>query len=279
MHIFRFTLAFAFLSLLLPASAWIPGVHKTIVSHNGTNLFNSTPGYYRNTTKTKRWIPASGKIRGVNLGSMFVFEPWLAEPAWSSMGCGSYNSEFDCVSGLGQTQANAVFQSHWASWITQIDISQMQSYGLNTIRIPVGYVRTIGSLILRLPISVTFTVLSHHVLDLLPMFSRTTKQFPFALSILLTAHSSSGCMNQSSTQTASTSHKVALDIWSRSVDGRAMRDSTLSSICMERLERKLLKILIPARYVRLSPFIVHELILIVCSNSRVLRRLPIRPWN
>jgi hypothetical protein len=130
---------FTFLSLLLPASAWLPGQNKTIVAHDGTNLFDSTPGYYRNSTKNKRWSPSSGKIRGVNLGSMFVFEPWLAESAWSSMGCGSYNSEFDCVSGLGQTQANTVFQSHWASWITQSDISQMQSYGLNTIRIPVGY--------------------------------------------------------------------------------------------------------------------------------------------
>jgi hypothetical protein len=132
-------LLLTFWSFLLPASAWLPGVHKTLVSENGTNLFNSTPGYYRNSTKTKRWTPASGKIRGVNLGSMFVFEPWIAETAWSNMGCGSYNSEFDCVSGLGQSAANAAFQSHWNSWITQTDITQMQSYGLNTIRIPVGY--------------------------------------------------------------------------------------------------------------------------------------------
>lgn len=73
------------------------------------------------------------------MGSLFVFEPWLAETEWSNMGCGSYESEFDCVSALGQTQANTVFQKHWGSWITQADISQMQSYGINTIRIPVGY--------------------------------------------------------------------------------------------------------------------------------------------
>jgi hypothetical protein len=66
-------------------------------------------------------------------------EPWMASTEWSNMGCGSYASEFDCISGLGQSQANSAFQSHWGSWITQSDISQMQSYGLNTIRIPVGY--------------------------------------------------------------------------------------------------------------------------------------------
>ncbi|KKY15874.1 hypothetical protein UCRPC4_g06060 [Phaeomoniella chlamydospora] len=46
---------------------------------------------------------------------------------------------FDCVSGLGQTAANSAFQAHWARWITEDDIATMSSYGLNTIRIPVGY--------------------------------------------------------------------------------------------------------------------------------------------
>ena len=34
------------------------------------------------------WQPAAGKIRGVNLGSLFVVEPWMAADAWSAMGCG-----------------------------------------------------------------------------------------------------------------------------------------------------------------------------------------------
>lgn len=128
-----------FWALLLPASAWLPGVDKTIVSHDGNDLFSTTSDSSRNSSRSKRYLPASGKIRGVNLGSMFVFEPWIADTAWSNMGCGSYKSEFDCVSGLGQSKANTAFKNHWSSWITQSDITQMQSYGLNTIRIPVGY--------------------------------------------------------------------------------------------------------------------------------------------
>jgi aryl-phospho-beta-D-glucosidase BglC (GH1 family) len=134
-----YILLLTFLSFLLPVIAWLPGEDKTIVARDGTNLFNSTSVYSRDNSKTKRWTPASGKIRGVNLGSMFVFEPWIAESEWSRIGCGSYQSEFDCVAGLGQTKANSAFQSHWASWITKSDITQMQSYGLNAIRIPVGY--------------------------------------------------------------------------------------------------------------------------------------------
>ncbi|KAF8860603.1 glycoside hydrolase [Acephala macrosclerotiorum] len=110
---------------------------RKIYAADGSNLFDHSA---IGTNKTsKRWLQASGKIRGVNLGSLFVFEPWLAETEWSNMGCAGQASEFDCVSYLGQAQANLVFQAHWNSWITQSDIAQMKSYGLNTIRVPVGY--------------------------------------------------------------------------------------------------------------------------------------------
>ena len=84
------------------------------------------------------WLP-NFEVRGVNLGSQFIAEPWMMSDEWNSMGCGSAPSEFDCVSALGQTAANAAFQHHWDTWTTQQDIAQMKSYGLNTIRIPVGY--------------------------------------------------------------------------------------------------------------------------------------------
>lgn len=114
-------------------SAWMPGVHKDIVSIKGENRFNKTDPI------TKRWLPSSGKIRGVNLGSLFVFEPWLAESSWSSIGCSGQNSEFDCVKALGQDTANTSFADHWGSWIVENDFATMSSYGLNAIRIPVGY--------------------------------------------------------------------------------------------------------------------------------------------
>lgn len=144
-------------ALTSSVSAWMPG-HDRVILHEseGHNLFK------RNMTVTKRWLPGNLPIRGVNLGSMFVFEPWIGQSSpystslvcrksfkltqssqasdyWqNTMGCtgSGYNSEFDCVLKLGQSQANQVFQQHWATWITQSDIQKMASYGLNTIRIP-----------------------------------------------------------------------------------------------------------------------------------------------
>lgn len=58
----------------------------------------------------------NGKIRGVNMGSLFLFETWIAENAWSDIGRDGQQSEFDCVSSIGQNAANSVFAKHWESW-------------------------------------------------------------------------------------------------------------------------------------------------------------------
>ena len=87
----------------------------------------------------KRSLPGTLPIRGVNLGSQFIIEPWMAQDEWNSMGCGGTASELDCASMLGQTQANSAWATHWSTWITKADITTMQSYSLNAIRIPVGF--------------------------------------------------------------------------------------------------------------------------------------------
>lgn len=84
------------------------------------------------------WLPGH-KIRGVNVGTMFVYEPWIDSEEWSRMGCDGQRSEFDCVMNQGQDAANSAFQSHYDSWITDGDLDEMKSYGLNTIRVPLGY--------------------------------------------------------------------------------------------------------------------------------------------
>ena len=58
---------------------------------------------------------------------------------WNSMGCRNRNDEFECTQALGQAAADAMFQRHWGSWITQEDINLIKSYGLNMVRIPLGF--------------------------------------------------------------------------------------------------------------------------------------------
>lgn len=90
---------------------------------------------------SQAWLPNADKgvIRGVNLGGLFIIEPWMMSSQWSAMGCGAYKSEFDCVMNLGQEAANDKFKGHWDTWITETDFIEMVEYGINTVRIPLGY--------------------------------------------------------------------------------------------------------------------------------------------
>ncbi|KAM0517652.1 hypothetical protein ACHAPE_004624 [Trichoderma viride] len=117
--------AYAFSLLVASTSAWTPQSNAKVFS--------------RDTKGVMRWLPGNDKFRGVNLGSQFIIEPWMASDEFTGMGCGGLNDEWSCVQSLGQDAADAAFQKHWGSWITQDDITQIKSLGLNTVRIPVGF--------------------------------------------------------------------------------------------------------------------------------------------
>ncbi|KAL9085150.1 MAG: hypothetical protein Q9159_004876 [Coniocarpon cinnabarinum] len=81
----------------------------------------------------------SSSIRGVNLGGLFVYEPWIAQDLWNATDCKGTDSEWACGSKVGQDAVNKIFQNHWATWYTQDDFDQMAHHGLNTVRIPTGF--------------------------------------------------------------------------------------------------------------------------------------------
>ena len=119
------------------SAAWMP-TNKSLVG--GVNSPHQAPILHQEEqNETTGWLPGNLPIRGVNLGSQFIIEPWMANDEWNGMGCGGQASEFDCVNKLGQAQANTVWAKHWSTWTTKDDIAKMKSYGLNAIRIPVGY--------------------------------------------------------------------------------------------------------------------------------------------
>lgn len=122
-----------FLGLGSLAAAWLPKETDYFRRDESSAVVDGSRTY------VGRRQMASYEIRGVNLGSLFIVEPWMARTEWESMGCGNAASEFDCVVALGQDKANAAFTKHWESWITEQDLDTIKSYGLNTIRVPIGY--------------------------------------------------------------------------------------------------------------------------------------------
>ncbi|KAM3067551.1 hypothetical protein ACMFMG_000133 [Clarireedia jacksonii] len=75
------------------------------------------------------------KVRGVNLGGWFVLEPWITP----SLFYGSWQDEYTLTQTLGQSAAQNLLNAHWATWITQADFNEIASFGLNHVRIPIGY--------------------------------------------------------------------------------------------------------------------------------------------
>ena len=120
------------------SAAWMPTRNVPLVSDVKT-AHQAPILQHEQQNETTRWLPSHLPIRGVNLGSQFIVEPWMANDEWNSMGCGGQASEFDCVSHLGQAKANTVWAKHWSTWTTKDDLAKMKEYGLNAIRIPVGY--------------------------------------------------------------------------------------------------------------------------------------------
>ncbi|KAI1298787.1 glycoside hydrolase family 5 protein [Xylaria venustula] len=115
------------------AALWLTLTTASTVTATLPSAGNAKPSISR------RWLPDDDKVRGVNLGSLFIIEEWFAKDEWASMGCKGYYDEWSCVEALGQDVADAAWATHWKSWITESDITQIASYGLNTIRVPVGF--------------------------------------------------------------------------------------------------------------------------------------------
>ncbi|KAI0594196.1 putative Exo-beta-1,3-glucanase [Biscogniauxia sp. FL1348] len=78
------------------------------------------------------------KVRGVNLGGWLVLEPWIT-PSVFDQTPDNVVDEFTLTQTLGADAAAKLLDQHWSTWITQVDMDDIASKGLNFVRIPVGY--------------------------------------------------------------------------------------------------------------------------------------------
>ncbi|ORY80463.1 glycoside hydrolase superfamily [Protomyces lactucae-debilis] len=103
--------------------------------NNTTGSFNAKVDLNQKFSSWKTW-----KARGTNLGNWLVLERWM-DPTWFDQASGNVGAvdEWTFCQALGTAGCTSQLQQHWASWVTQSDISQLASAGLNTLRIPVGF--------------------------------------------------------------------------------------------------------------------------------------------
>ncbi|KAJ2801034.1 hypothetical protein H4R20_003833 [Coemansia guatemalensis] len=81
-------------------------------------------------------------IRGVNLGGLFVLEPWITPSLfeqWATSPNSTVVDEWNYCAVLGKQECQARLNRHWGSFVQEADISILASQHINTLRIPVGY--------------------------------------------------------------------------------------------------------------------------------------------
>lgn len=77
--------------------------------------------------------PSPTTLYGVNLGGWLILESWMNGDVMSSSGATDQYS-FDQTNGAEQA-----LQNHWSTYITEDDFKQMSNWGINAVRIPIGY--------------------------------------------------------------------------------------------------------------------------------------------
>ncbi|GIZ37024.1 hypothetical protein CKM354_000048700 [Cercospora kikuchii] len=72
-------------------------------------------------------------IRGVNIGSWLVLEKWMVSGLFEGTNATDQYT-FDSTQG-----AEAKLRAHWETYFTEADVRKIASWGINALRIPVGY--------------------------------------------------------------------------------------------------------------------------------------------
>ncbi|KAK3672851.1 hypothetical protein LTR78_007204 [Recurvomyces mirabilis] len=99
----------------------------------GVSYATSTPLSSSNTTSNGT-VAHLETFRGVNLGGWLILEKWMVPGVFNNTGAIDQWT-FDSTA----YNAEARLQDHWSTYITQQDFVQMASWGINAVRIPIGY--------------------------------------------------------------------------------------------------------------------------------------------
>lgn len=84
----------------------------------------------------------SEKVRGVNIGGWFVLEPYITPSLFKQFEVNGQSipvDEYHFCQQLGKQACQEQLDQHWSTWITEADFADIASFGLNHVRIPIGY--------------------------------------------------------------------------------------------------------------------------------------------
>lgn len=114
-------------------------------SANDKNKFKFFTAYPQNMTCSDdpNATPFNNQVRGVNLGSWMVLEPWITPSLfYQFLGGDEKTSAMDTYSFcevLGPEEANKQLRRHWDTWVTEDIIKELAESGaVNSLRLPVG---------------------------------------------------------------------------------------------------------------------------------------------
>ncbi|ODV63240.1 glycoside hydrolase family 5 protein [Ascoidea rubescens DSM 1968] len=79
------------------------------------------------------------KIQGVNLGGWLLLEPYITPSLFEGFGDDIPVDEYNYCKYLGKEEALKRLQEHWSTFFTESDFADIAEYGLNAVRIPIGY--------------------------------------------------------------------------------------------------------------------------------------------
>ncbi|GAB7352982.1 hypothetical protein MBLNU459_g3548t2 [Dothideomycetes sp. NU459] len=74
-----------------------------------------------------------GVLRGANIGGWLVLEKWMNQDVFENTTAVDQWT-FDQTNG-----AEAILHSHWSSYFQESDVKAMAAWGINAVRIPIGY--------------------------------------------------------------------------------------------------------------------------------------------
>ncbi|EME44039.1 glycoside hydrolase family 5 protein [Dothistroma septosporum NZE10] len=104
------------------SSAW-----SSITSQSSTGS-SIIPAQTPSTTS----VP-SGYIRGVNIGAWLLLEPWMNTDLFSG------TTAIDELTFDALPSASSALSNHWATYFTEADVEFIAGYGMNALRIPIGF--------------------------------------------------------------------------------------------------------------------------------------------